>query len=142
MQPATVHYLSLRFVNAERLSPSKVASKAKAGWVWHRLVPGFSAIGGTANYDRVLVDPATGALAFVSDRASGPAVSDLPELHTDYTLVSLAVPFEAKAEAKALGAVWVPNRRTWACAPFEIERFRSWIAGAPATFSLLDDPRS
>lgn len=132
-----LHYLSGKALNAPRLSPSSVPSKVKAGWVWHRLTPGFGTAGGAGSYQRALVSP-SGDVAFVSDRADGPDVdSGLPDLVLDYSLVKLAVPFAERGEAKAMGAVWAADFKTWACAPDRAHEFQRWIEGEPVTFDLL-----
>ncbi|WP_341744669.1 DUF5710 domain-containing protein [Azonexus hydrophilus] len=132
------HYLSPEVISAERLSASKVSAKVRAGWVWHRLVPGFGACGGTASYSRALVAP-DGTLAFVSDRVEGiEQIDTLPTLEISYRLLALTVPFTEKDAAKAAGAVWVGHRKTWACAPSRQAEFAQWIIGQPVEFDLLE----
>ncbi len=139
-----IHYLDSAALNALRLSPDKVRAKLNAGWQWHRMVPGFCAAGGTANYNRALVSP-TGEIAYVSDRADGPsgaaAMSALPALEISHQLIGLTVPFAEKGDAKALGAIWIGHKRTWACAPGEEGKFSKWATEPPLIFDLMaDDP--
>lgn len=133
-----IHYLSPEFIHAERVSPSKLASKLKAGWHLRRLVPGFSSMG-MANYSRAVVSP-HGVIAMVSDRAEAAEELDsLPALEISYEVVLLAVPFEEKEEAKRLGAVWAQGIKTWACAPDRIEAFQHWLGGEPELFDMLNN---
>ena len=133
-----MHYLSDAFRNAEQLSASKVTSRAKAGWQWHRLGHAFAAAGGSAAYSRALVSPA-GAIAFVSDRAPGmEALAELPVLEINYDLLPLSVPFEEKERARELGAVWVAHRKTWACAPEHRSLFGRWLDPSAEIFNLLE----
>lgn len=135
----TVHYLAPDVVKAERLSATKVGAKLKVGWRWHRLEPGFGAAGGGASYSRALVSP-EGRIAFVSDRATGmDDLGLLPPLAISYRLIRLTVPFAEKDAAKTLGAIWVGQKRTWACVPERVDEFRQWIAGPPEEFDLLAD---
>lgn len=139
----TLHFLSDTAKNAATLSPSQVGAKVRAGWAWHRLEPSFCSAGGAGIYSRALVSP-DGELAYVSDRAEGPTTdAGLPEVIIDHTLVQLQVPYDQKADAKALGAIWVPLRKTWACAPAQLSTFARWISGEPVHFDLMrqeDDP--
>ena len=136
-EPMVMHYLSEKALNAAKLSPSEVAAKVKAGWAWHRLNPSFCTSGGAGVYSRALVSPA-GDVAYVSDRAIGPdARGGLPEILIDGTLVPLTVPFEDKDRAKALGAVWISWRKTWACAPDQVEKFSEWIESDAERFDAL-----
>ena len=133
-----LQYLSDAALNAPRLTPSQVGAKIKAGWVWYRLQPGFGASGGTASYSRALISP-EGVIAFVSDRAQGlEDQANLPVLTIDYRLIRLAVPFADKDVAKAMGAVWVGHRKTWACAPDVASVFSAWLPSPVEEFGLLD----
>lgn len=131
-----LHYLSTAVLQAQRLSPSQAEAKARGGWSWHQISPGFTAAGGMANYSRALVSP-NGEIAFVSDRANGPTPSGLPKIEIDYTLIRLSVPMQDKDQAKSLGAIWVAHRRIWACAPDRIEDFRRW-ADSHDPFNLME----
>ncbi len=134
-----MHYLSERVIKAERLSVSKVSARVKAGWAWHRLEPGFGACGGTASYSRALISP-EGVIAFVSDRAQGMELIDtLPALAIGYDLLPLSVPYEEKEQAKALGAIWVAHKKTWACPPDTANRFERWISEDSQVFNLLTE---
>lgn len=133
-----LHYLSDAVLSAPRLSPGQVKPKVRAGWVWRRLQPGFGATGGAASYSRALISP-DGHIAFVSDRAEGMDLLDsLPVLSIDYRLIRLAVPFADKDAAKAMGAVWVGYRKTWACAPDKAPVFTAWLPSPIEEFDLLD----
>lgn len=136
-EPMRLHYLSPEFIHAERVPPSKLEGKLKAGWQLRRLVPGFGVTGGMAHYSRALVSP-HGVVAVVSDRAEHAEPADsLPVLEISYELVLLKVSFAEKDEAKRIGAVWVQGLNSWACAPDRIEDFRRWIQGEPKRFDLL-----
>lgn len=130
------HYLSELALRAKKLTPSQVPAKIKAGWTWYQLSPGFCTFAGS--YRRALVSP-KGELAYVSDRAPGPEdLASLPVFELCHDLLPLAVPFEEKAQAKALGAVWVAERRTWACAPDQKASFGRWLAPEVTPFNLLE----
>lgn len=132
-----IHYLSPIALNAPLLSPTGARVKVRAGWTWHRLIPGFTTTGGVANYNRALVSP-TGLVAFISDRADGPAAdAALPCVEIDHSLVRLNVPFTEKAEAKQLGAVWIGHHKTWTCAPDRADEFRRWITGEVEVLDLM-----
>ncbi len=133
-----MHCLSDELRNAEQLSASKVTSRVKAGWQWHRLEHAFATAGGSASYSRALVSPA-GAIAFVSDRAPGiDTLAELPVLEINYDLLPLSVPFEEKERARKLGAVWVAHRKTWACAPEHRSVFSRWLDPSAEIFNLLE----
>lgn len=135
-----IHHLSPQAQQAAQLTPSATPAKVRAGWVWHRLVPSYCNAGGAASYSRALVSP-QGEIAYVSDRAEGPASHEIErELQLDYTMVRLAVPFADKDEAKRLGARWIGHHKTWACPPGQESTFARWIAGDPITFDILSDP--
>lgn len=137
-----LHFLDPRASEAVRLSPEKVAAKLKAGWSWHRLSPSFCAAGGAATYSRVLVSPGN-EIAYVSDRAAGPStppeLDTLPVLEICHRLIPLQVPFAEKAAAKALGAIWIAHKRTWACAPDNAQYFAQWHASGLDEFDLMTD---
>lgn len=137
-----LHFLHPQVVNALRLSPDKVSAKIKAGWRWHQLSPSFCAAGGCATYSRALVAPG-GDIAYVSDRAAGPAtdaeIAPLPVLEISHRMVAIQVPYADKDSAKALGAIWVGHKRTWACAPSAVECFSRWGASPANEFDMLAD---
>lgn len=140
-----LHYLDPQAVSALRLSPDKVGAKLRSGWQWHKLTPSFCAAGGTASYSRALISP-EGDIAYVSDRGAGPSdpadLAALPVLEVCHRMVRLNVPFAEKDAAKALGAVWVGHKRTWACAPIRAGEFDQWRAQAPSEFDMMDDVSS
>jgi hypothetical protein len=134
-----IHHLSTQALQAIQLTPSATPPKVRAGWVWHRLVPSYCNAGGAASYSRALVSP-QGEIAYVSDRAEGPALQEIEhELQLDHSMIRLAVPFADKDEAKRLGAKWIGHHKTWACAPDQLELFSRWVNGAPETFDILSD---
>ena len=134
-----IHYLASHAQQAALLTPSATKAKVRAGWQWHRLVPSFCTAGGAATYGRALVSPA-GEIAYVSDRAEGPAPEEIgAQLQVDHTMVRLSVPFADKDEAKRLGAKWIGHHKTWACAPDQVPAFGRWIEGEVQIFDILAD---
>lgn len=132
------HFLDKAVREAERLSPSSsIKKKLKEGWIWHKLTPAFASAGATAHYSRALISQ-DGTIAFVSDRANGPAASEIgDELRITHELLPLRVPLDEKEAAKLKGATWVSRRKTWACPPSRATDFAQWLSDDAKVFDLL-----
>ena len=87
------------------------------------------------SHDEQVTTAAIRAPALMPENTPDPVVSD------DRTY--LAVPYEEKDEAKALGARWDPGARSWyAPAGLDLTSFSSWIPGQEKVHIEVDaDPR-
>lgn len=114
-----------------KYSLSQVKARLRAGWTLAALPPEqtYCSAGGVGQYSCYLRGPA-GELGQLTDKSLAQlALADRPAvIALDQSTVQLKVPFEEKEEAKALGANWDWQSRTWRVRPAHASRCAKWIA--------------
>jgi hypothetical protein len=126
-----VHFWDL--LESPKLSLTQVKARLRAGWSLFALPPEqlYCSAGGVGQYSCYVESPA-GELAQLTDKSLAQLeLSNMPAIKPlDQTALTLCVPFEEKAAAKALGARWDWSTKSWQVRPAHAEQCAKWLPTA------------